>query len=323
MIIQLDMVQSISLAVILLLLGEFLVKKINILSKYCIPAPVVGGLLFSILALILKQNNIMEFVMDDTLQTLTMTIFFTSVGFSASFELLKNGGIKVFLFLGMAILLVIIQNVVSIGLTYVFDLNPLLGIAIGSVPMTGGHGTAAAFGPEIVKKGVAGANTVAIASATFGLVAGGIIGGPIGKQLIENNNLLDKQSNKKTYNFELNVVDKTNGNLISNNFYIATFELLIAMGIGTIISALLKKTGLTFPSYIGAMLAGALVRNISDFTNLYDVPTTEINILAWRNFIITFLIHGTHVIKIMGTSKFSYPNDINTINTNICNVFIC
>ncbi len=280
MIIQLDMVQSISLAVILLLLGEFLVKKINFLSKYCIPAPVVGGLLFSILALILKQNNIMEFVMDDTLQTLTMTIFFTSVGFSASFELLKNGGIKVFLFLGTAILLVIIQNVVSIGLTYIFDLNPLLGIAIGSVPMTGGHGTAAAFGPEIVKKGIVGADTVAIASATFGLVAGGIIGGPIGKQLIENNNLLDKQSNKKTYNFELNVVDKTNGNLIPNNFYIATFELLIAMGIGTIISALLKKTGLTFPSYIGAMLAGALVRNISDFTNLYDVPTTEINILG-------------------------------------------
>jgi len=274
------MVQSISLAVILLLLGEFLVKKINFLSKYCIPAPVVGGLLFSILALILKQNNIMEFVIDDTLQTLTMTIFFTSVGFSASFELLKNGGIKVFLFLGTAILLVIIQNVVSIGLTYIFDLNPLLGIAIGSVPMTGGHGTAAAFGPEIVKKGIVGADTVAIASATFGLVAGGIIGGPIGKQLIENNNLLDKQSNKKTYNFELNVVDKTNGNLIPNNFYIATFELLIAMGIGTIISALLKKTGLTFPSYIGAMLAGALVRNISDFTNLYDVPTTEINILG-------------------------------------------
>lgn len=280
MIIQLDMVQSISLAVILLLLGEFLVKKINFLSKYCIPAPVVGGLLFSILALILKQNNIMEFIIDDTLQTLTMTIFFTSVGFSASFELLKNGGIKVFLFLGTAILLVIIQNVVSIGLTYIFDLNPLLGIAIGSVPMTGGHGTAAAFGPEIVKKGIVGADTVAIASATFGLVAGGIIGGPIGKQLIENNNLLDKQSNKKTYNFELNVVDKTNGNLIPNNFYIATFELLIAMGIGTIISALLKKTGLTFPSYIGAMLAGALVRNISDFTNLYDVPTTEINILG-------------------------------------------
>ncbi|QQY78779.1 ESS family glutamate:Na+ symporter [Keratinibaculum paraultunense] len=280
MIIQLDMVQSISLAVILLLLGEFLVKKINFLSKYCIPAPVVGGLLFSISALILKQNNIMEFVMDDTLQTLTMTIFFTSVGFSASFELLKNGGIKVFLFLGITILLVIIQNVVSIGLTYIFDLNPLLGIAIGSVPMTGGHGTAAAFGPEIVKKGIVGADTVAIASATFGLVAGGIIGGPIGKQLIENNNLLDKKSNKKTYNFELNVVDKTNGNLIPNNFYIATFELLIAMGLGTIISALLKKTGLTFPSYIGAMLAGALVRNISDFTNLYDVPTTEINILG-------------------------------------------
>ena len=197
MIIQLDMVQTIALAVILLLLGEYLVKKINFLSKYCIPSPVVGGLLFAILALILKQNNIMEFIMDSTLEKLAMTIFFTSVGFSASFGLLRKGGLKVFLFLGVAVVLVVLQNILGIGLASLFDLNPLLGMATGSVPMTGGHGTAAAFGPVIEDAGIVGANTVAVAAATFGLVAGGMLGGPVGKRLIEKNNLLDKRDVEK------------------------------------------------------------------------------------------------------------------------------
>lgn len=280
MIIQLDMVQTIALAVILLLLGEYLVKKINFLSKYCIPSPVVGGLLFAILALILKQNNIMEFVMDSTLEKLAMTIFFTSVGFSASFGLLRKGGLKVFLFLGVAVVLVVLQNILGIGLASLFDLNPLLGMATGSVPMTGGHGTAAAFGPVIEDAGIVGANTVAVAAATFGLVAGGMLGGPVGKRLIEKNNLLDKRDVEKKSSFEVDVLDENNGKLVPNNFYVATFEILIAMGIGTIISSLLEKTGLTFPPYIGAMLAGAIIRNISDIFKSYDVPTVEIDILG-------------------------------------------
>ena len=129
-------------------------------------------------------------------------------------------------------------------------------MATGSVPMTGGHGTAAAFGPVIEDAGIVGANTVAVAAATFGLVAGGMLGGPVGKRLIEKNNLLDKRDVEKKSSFEVDVLDENNGKLVPNNFYVATFEILIAMGIGTIISSLLEKTGLTFPPYIGAMLAG-------------------------------------------------------------------
>ena len=190
LILQLDMVQTIALAVILLLLGEFLVKKINFLSKYCIPAPVVGGLIFAIIALILRQTDILSFEMDSTLQTITMTMFFTSVGFSASFGLLKKGGIKVFIFLGVAVGLVVLQNALGVGLATLFNLDPLLGLATGSIPMTGGHGTAGAFGPKLEELGIAGANSVAIAAATFGLIAGSMIGGPTGKRLVEKNGLM-------------------------------------------------------------------------------------------------------------------------------------
>lgn len=281
MILKLDMVQTIALAVMLLLLGEFLVKKISLLSKYCIPAPVVGGLIFAILALVLKQTGVMEFEMDTTLQTLTMTMFFTSVGFSASFGLLKKGGWKVPIFLAVAVALVVLQNVLGIGLATLFDRSPLLGIATGSVPMTGGHGTAAAFGPEIEKAGVIGANSVAVAAATFGLIAGSMIGGPVGKRLIEKHNLLEKKNNEKLDDVDVDILDENQKKLVPQNFYTATFEILIAMGIGTIISTILEdKTGWTFPAYIGAMLAGAIIRNISDVTKKYDTPMVEIDIIG-------------------------------------------
>ena len=281
MIFKLDMVHTIALAVVLLLLGELLVRKVNFLSKYCIPAPVVGGLLFSILALILRQALTVNFEMDTTLQTFTMTMFFTSVGFSASFGLLKKGGVKVFLFLGAAVTLVIFQNILGVGLAKLLNLNPLLGLATGSIPMTGGHGTAGAFGPFIENYGVAGANSIAIAAATFGLVAGSMIGGPTGKRLIEKHGLA-KIRNVRS-NVHLVAEEGVEDNpqlLVPKKFYSATFLILIAMGLGTLISSLLQKTGAIFPAYIGAMLVGAVIRNISEGTKLFDTPMTEINIVG-------------------------------------------
>ena len=278
MVLELNMIQSIALAVIVLLLGQYLVKKVKFLSDYCIPAPVVGGLIFALLALLLKQTDVMEFQFDGTLKDLAMTAFFTSVGFSASFRLLKKGGLKVFIFLGAAVGLVVLQNVLGVALASLFDLNPLLGLATGSVPMTGGHGTAAAFGPIMEEAGAIGSNTVALAAATFGLVAGSSIGGPVGKRLIEKYNL--KSDNGKSAGFEVDELADKQRPLIENNFYVASFELIIAMGFGTLISTLLQSTGLTFPPYIGAMLAGAVIRNLSDTTRAFDVPKVEIDIIG-------------------------------------------
>lgn len=279
MVLQLDMIQALALAVIVLLVGQLIRKKVSFLEKFCIPAPVIGGLIFATLALILKQTGTLEFEMDGTLKTVLMTAFFTTVGFTASLRLLKKGGLQVLLFLGIAIVLVSLQNVVGVSLAKVFNLDTLIGLSTGSVPMTGGHGTSGAFGPEFEKAGVIGATTVAMASATFGLIVGSMLGGPIAKRLIEKHNLLDK---KQTLDSQESTTSKENSitELIPSNFASAAFQIIIAMGLGTILSSLLQKTGMTLPSYIGAMFAAAIMRNISDITGSYKTPSTEIDILG-------------------------------------------
>lgn len=277
MTLKFDMYQTIALAVVVLLLGQALKRKINFLEKYCIPAPVVGGLIFAILALVLRQYDILTFEMDETLKSVFMTTFFTTIGFTASFKLLKKGGIKVLLFLAVATLLVVLQNILGVGLAKVFGLNPLIGLSTGSVPMTGGHGTSGAFAPLFEEAGAIGATTVAMASATFGLIMGSMIGGPIAKRLIEKNSLTNKNGNGEIL-FSLDKEETKE--LIPENFMSASVQIILAMGIGTVISILLQKTDLTFPSYIGAMFAAAIMRNISDSTSLFNIHIEEIDIIG-------------------------------------------
>jgi len=277
MTLKLDMLQTIALAVIVLLLGQALRKRIGFLEKYCIPAPVIGGLIFAVLALVLRQANILSFEMDETLKNVFMTAFFTTVGFTASFKLLKKGGIKVFIFLGIATALVVLQNILGVSLAKVFGLNPLIGLSTGSVPMTGGHGTSGAFAPLFEEAGAIGATTVAMASATFGLIMGSMIGGPIAKRLIEKNSLTSRNNNLEMTSTAAKEETKK---LVPQNFMSATVQIILAMGIGTVISAVLEKTGMTFPSYIGAMFAAAIMRNISDSTSLFDVRIDEIDIIG-------------------------------------------
>lgn len=277
MTLKLDMLQTIALAVIVLLLGQGLKKKVGFLEKYCIPAPVVGGLIFALLALALRQTGVLVFEMDETLKNVFMTAFFTTVGFTASFKLLKKGGIKVLVFLALATVLVVLQNILGVSLAKVFGLNPLIGLSTGSVPMTGGHGTSGAFAPLFEDAGAVGATTVAMASATFGLIMGSMIGGPIAKKLIEKNSLTSKNKNlDKT----LSVNKEETKKLIPENFMAASVQIILAMGIGTVISVILQKTGMTFPSYIGAMFAAAIMRNISDMTSFINVRMDEIDIIG-------------------------------------------
>lgn len=283
-VISLDMIQTISLAVLVLLLGKFLVNKFPVLQKYCIPTPVVGGLVFAIVALILRQTNVLAIEFDTTLQDVAMNAFFTSVGFGASIKVLKKGGKKVIVFLGAAVGLVVLQDVLGVGLASTLGLHPYIGLATGSVPMTGGHGTAAAFGPVLEEAGAAGANTIAIAAATFGLVSGSMIGGPVANRLIIKYNLTSKKENdfKATKELEeiATAVEEAPKPLIENNFFIAAFELLIAMGIGTIFSMLFESLNFTLPGYIGAMIVGIIIRNIGEFTGKIPVPMEEIDVLG-------------------------------------------
>lgn len=283
---KMDMIQTIGLSVILLIIGMKLRSKVKFFEKYCIPSPVIGGFLFSIIAFILRQSNIITIKFDTTLQTFFMVMFFTSVGFNASLKVLKKGGKKVLIFLFLAIGLCFAQNVVAIFLSQLIGINPLLGLMTGSTPMTGGHGTSAAIAPTIEALGIKGAGTVAIASATFGLIAGSMMGGPIANKLILKHKLLGNETllhEKHDYNSDIdeNVLKKPEPALNAERFSMAFFFILIAMGIGSYLSIFITKLlpAMNFPIYIGPMIIAAIMRNISDNSEMFTAPTREISVL--------------------------------------------
>lgn len=275
LLINLDMFQAAAVACAVLLVGRFLVAKVELFRRFCIPEPVVGGVVFALLHLALRAAGILEISFDSTLQTVFMNMFFCSVGFAAAFKMLKKGGKLVFIFLALAIAVVVAQNAMGAGIAAAFGLNPLLGIATGSVPMVGGHGTSAAFGPILEAAGLEGGTAVAVASATFGLVAGCLIGGPIASSVIKKYNL------KPTANASGNEVEEeVAGTIDGGRFLNGIMFLLVALGIGTIIGKYLTIwTGISFPGYIGAMIAAAIIRNVFEIKN-WDVPMEEINTIG-------------------------------------------
>lgn len=275
--IQLDMYQTLAVAVLVLLLGNYLKKKIYFLQKFCIPAPVIGGLIFAIMTCICYVTGIAEFSFDDTLREVCMVFFFTSVGFQANLKVLKSGGKSLIIFLGLVIALIILQNLTAVGLAKLLNLNPLIGMCTGSIPMVGGHGTAGAFGPVLEDLNIKGATTICTAAATFGLIFGSLIGGPLGKRLIEKHSLLNTTANEDD---SLLVEDEKKHERHTNMYADAVFQLILAIGVGTIFTMLLTKTGLTFPIYIGAMLAAALMRNICEYTGIATIHMGEINDLG-------------------------------------------
>ena len=279
MVVNLNLYQTVAVAVLVYYLGDILKKKVRFFQKYCIPAPVIGGIIFALISLILNMTGIVTFEMDETMKNVFQTLFFTSVGYTASLKLLKKGGLQVMVFVVVATLIVIGQNILGVGMASIFGLNPLLGLCVGSVSMVGGHGTSASFGPLLEGLGVSGASTVSIAAATFGLIMGGLIGGPVAKTLISKKHLSSLTQE------DSNHIDKfTEENMHKHPDapeYLKAFSMLfLAAGLGTIISSLIEKTGFTFPSYIGAMLAAALMRNLSDVTKKFNVMEDVVSTLG-------------------------------------------
>ena len=280
-VVSLNMYQAMATAAVMLVIGQMLVNKIGFLRRYCIPAPVVGGLIFAILHAVVRGLGIVEFDMDTTLQTVFMTAFFCTVGFLAAFSMLKKGGIGVIKFLVLAVLIVAIQDTVGGFGAKMFGLDGRLGLAMGSIPLVGGHGTSASFGAFLEERGVAGATTVAVASATYGLIAGCMIGGPIASAKIRKYNLkssgINEGGHMGTDTVEVEK-DTDTGALDANKMLSAAIYIVIAVGIGTLISLLIDKV-LTMPAYIGAMLAAAVIRNVADSRGK-PLPMDEITSLG-------------------------------------------
>ena len=212
--------------------------------------------------------------LDDILKEVCMVFFFTSVGFQANLKVLKSGGKALIIFLGLVIGLILSQNFLAVGLAKLLHISPLVGLCTGSIPMVGGHGTAGAFGPVLEDFGIMGATTLCTAGATFGLIMGSIMGGPVGKRLIEKKNLLDTVVPEDD---SLLVEDEKKHERHTSMYPSAVFQLIIAMGLGTIVSHLLSLTGMTFPIYIGAMIVAACIRNIGEYSGKFTIYMGEIN----------------------------------------------
>lgn len=273
--IKFDMAQTIAFAIVLLIIGRAIKKRIPVLERFFIPAPVIGGTLFSILLLIGYQTKTFTMEFNGDIRTLLMIAFFTTVGFSASLKMLAKGGIGVVLFLIVATVLVVLQNVVGVSLAKVFGIDPLIGLAAGSIPLTGGHGTSGAFGPYLENLGSTGATVVAVASATYGLVAGCLIGGPVARRLMMKHNLKPKEEDLhqgKTNENEKNEVTEA-------SLFQAITLIGISMGVGAVINPYLKEAGIVLPAYIASMFVAAVFRNIFDAMKK-DIPFNEIGIVG-------------------------------------------
>nr|WP_308574072.1 sodium/glutamate symporter [uncultured Fusobacterium sp.] len=270
-----NMAETLAISILVLLLGREIKKRVNFLERFFIPAPVVGGVIFSILLLIGHNTGAFSFSFDNVLKDFLMTIFFTTIGFTASGKLLKKGGVGVIVFLITATVLVIIQDIVGVSMAKMFGEHPLLGLAVGSVPLTGGHGTSGAFGPVLEEFGVTGGLSVSIAAATYGLIAGCLIGGPVAKRLRDKYNLKPSLEDREG---TVEVLEENDEKPVSEEtLFSAVVVIALSMGIGYCIAPFLKKYGIVIPAYIGPMFIAAIIRNIADMQKK-NLPMNEIAI---------------------------------------------
>ena len=289
--IALNMYQTAAIAMMLFVLGRFLTNRVEFLRKCCIPAPVVGGLIFALTHLALRMAGVVEFTFDSNVKDFFMTLFFTSVGYTACFRLLKKGGKKVITFLLVAIVMVCLQNVLSSILAGVFGWDLRLGLCTGSIPMVGGHGTAGSYGPMMENDlGIARANVIAIAAATYGLVAGSLMGGPTARSIINKYNLKSTESGTGVELDDMSAADREKAERVDvDAFTNAAILLIVAAGLGTLLTAALNNIQIdignfhfkfTFPTYIGAMLIAAVIRNFCDAKHIV-LPSRALDL--WGN----------------------------------------
>lgn len=267
---------TIALAILVLMLGDVIKKHVYVLRKFCIPTPVVGGVLFALLITALNLSGSCSVSLDSSFNEFFSLLFYAGVGYTASWKLLKKGGPQVILFLLLSSILVVLQNGLGIAICKLMDIDPLVGLACGSIPMVGGNGTAAAWGPSLESAGLEAGTTIATAAATFGLVAGALLGGPVGRYLIEHNHL---KPSPETQNMKFGN-DEEKVPVDEKRMTSAAYQILITIGLGTLVSSLLEKTGIDFPASVGAMTAAAILRNIADHTDKLDLKLPELNMIS-------------------------------------------
>lgn len=287
-VLELDMLQTAGLGALALVLGMCLTRRVKWLQRFCIPSPVSGGIVFSVVSLMLYKLWNVELVFDGTLKDVFMLVFFTSVGFQSNLKVLRRGGSTLLLMLGVLAFIIVVQNVLPLGIAWIMGVNPLVGMAAGSISMAGGHGTAGGFSAVLEGMGLSGAGTIAMAAATFGLIMGSVTGGPLAERLIRTK-LTAEHLEPKDYEVDPAMAGLESDEAspagrakhISSNeqefqqYAKATYALLIVVAAGSLMSWLLQQTGVTFPTYFGALIVAAIVRNEAEVCKL--TPKMELD----------------------------------------------
>ncbi|MDZ7292829.1 MAG: sodium/glutamate symporter [candidate division KSB1 bacterium] len=277
---KLDLIQTVAFAGAALFIGYGIRHVVPLVARYNIPAPVIGGLIIAALNLIARRCNLALFQFDTTLQTPFMIAFFTSIGFSASFSLLKVGGPQVVLFLIIATVIAIVQNLVGIAVAIPLDLHPLFGVISGSLTLAGGPATGLAFAPMFEQAGVTGAGTLALSAAMVGIISAGLVGGPVATHLIERHRLQAAITPTKSsaVTKAIDILQKQTepvpaGNQQSSFVLMKSLIIiLVAMGMGAWVGNGFAAMGIKLPAYIGAMIVAAILRNLDDLTDLLRLP---------------------------------------------------
>lgn len=268
--VALDMYQTAGVGVLALLLGMFFTRTIPFLKRFCIPAPVSGGIVISLLTLAAYSILGVEFSFDGTIRDISMMLFFTSVGFQSDMSAIKKGGRTLVVMVLLVAVLIVFQNLISVRIARAMGLDPLVGMASGSIPMSGGHGTSGGFSPLLESMGLIGASSITMACATFGLVAGSMIGGPLAELLIRKKGLASESLSTDVVTGlegseaspESKVERPQSGEKSFREYSKAVYLLVLAMALGTCLSKLLALTGITFPTYFGSLIAACLIRNV-------------------------------------------------------------
>lgn len=292
--ISLNTVATISLACFLILLGKGVKSRVKIIETLCIPGPVVGGLLFSIIIFALREYSILNVNLDISTQSVFMVAFFTTVGFDASFSLIKKGGKLLLIYWGFCIVLIFAQNIIGVLGAKLTGIHPLLGLMCGAISMGGGHGTSASFAPVIEGIGIEGAGTIGLAAATLGLMSGGLIGAPVARFLIKRHNLKAKHYDESEYTLNAKdeegvhseIIDSdsvlvTTSKVDASNFIKHLFIISTCMTIGyALTDTLSSMTGYVLPEYLGGMLVAMIFRNMNDKFKFVKVDYTYIELFG-------------------------------------------
>ncbi|HEU4773041.1 MAG TPA: sodium/glutamate symporter, partial [Lysobacter sp.] len=277
---QLDAVQTLAVAGIALFIGYGLCRAIPVFGRYNLPPPVIGGLVFAIAAWIAYERGATLWTMDTGLQTPLMIAFFTAIGFLASLKLLKVSGKQVIVFLALASVFAVVQNLLGMAVAVGFDLPPLFGVLAGSTTLTGGPATGLAFAPLFEQAGIEGADSIALASAMGGIVLGGLVGGPVITLLIRRYALVSSDPQDHTAPEESASGVPMTESQREFSALKSIVVILVAMWIGAWVSGWISATGVTLPAYVGAMLVGALIRNLDDATGWIGLSVATVELIG-------------------------------------------